>query len=285
MTNEWAEFKAYTEQPIYTAEGKRDTRYLGRFTYTTLLDFDGLGRILTILARGYLYHDKDGELLPGSAYDRVNHARNALCAWCSVPDNEKRSDPPVDFRELSADFPELVNDKGKGWFYRHVRAVVEFVNENPKLIDVRAIKNCEAISEGFTRGWKSKVRQLQVPIFALNTKAAWGLRFDDILADAQDAGPLRRREYVLPAEAEAAIQNTDLNGVPVGIVEELFRFYLANRREDTDWVVLPVANFDCFYGNTSFSHKWKSMIPKDIMEISKDMLGVCRYRLSELLSV
>ena len=33
MTNEWAEFRAYTEQPVYAAEGKKDTRYLGRFTY------------------------------------------------------------------------------------------------------------------------------------------------------------------------------------------------------------------------------------------------------------
>ena len=82
MTNEWAEFKAYTEQPVYAAEGKKDTRYLGRFTYKTLLDFEGFARILTTIARGYLYHDRDGSLLPGSAYGRVDHARCAPGAAC-----------------------------------------------------------------------------------------------------------------------------------------------------------------------------------------------------------
>ena len=284
MTNEWAEFRAYTEQPVYAAEGKKDTRYLGRFTYKTLLDFDGLGRILTIIARGFLFHDRDGTLLSGSAYDRVEHARDALCAWCSVPDSKKSSDPPVDFRELSAGFPELVNAKGEGWLYRHVRAAVKFVKKNPQLIDVRAQDSCAALSKGFTRQWKKKVRQFQVPIFALNTKGAWALRFDDVLADALEAGPLRRQEYVLPAETAEAIRSADLNGVPAEVVEELFRFYLANRREDTDWIVLPVANFDCFYGNTNFSRKWLSRIPEHMMERSKEMMGVCRYRMMIFLS-
>ena len=279
MTNEWVEFRAYTKQPIYAAEGKKDTRYLGRFTYKTLMDFDGLGRILTILARGHLFHDRDGAQLPGSAYDRVGHARDALCAWCSVPDSKKSSDPPVDFRELSAGFPELVNAKGEGWLYRHVRAAVKYVKKNPELIDVRAQDSCAALSKGFTREWKKKVRQFQVPIFALNTKGAWTLRFDDVLADALEAGPLRREEYVLPAETAEAVRSADLNGVPAEVVEELFRFYLANRREDTDWVVLPVENFNGFYGNTNFSRKWLSRIPERMMERSKDMMGVCRYRI------
>ena len=47
------------------------------------------------------------------------------------------------------------------------------------------------ISKGFKTEWKKKVRQLQVPIFALNTKAAWALRFDDILADALELSALR----------------------------------------------------------------------------------------------
>lgn len=279
MTNEWAEFRAYTQPPVYAAEGKKDTRYLGRFTYKTLMDFEGFGRILTVIARGYLYHDRDGALLPGSAYDRVEHARDALCAWCSVPDNKKSSDPPVDFREKSAGFPELVNAKGEGWLSRHVRAVIKFVQKNPEIVDARAHSNCDALSRGFTKQWEKKVRQFQVPIFASNTKGAWTLRFDDVLADALEAGPLRREEYVLPAETEEAIQSTDLNGVPAKVVEEVVRFYLANRREDTDWLVLPVANFDCFYGNTNFSRKWLSRIPEHIMERSRDMMGVCRVRL------
>ena len=36
MTNEWEEFQAYTTQPVYTASGKRDTTYLGRFTLVSV---------------------------------------------------------------------------------------------------------------------------------------------------------------------------------------------------------------------------------------------------------
>lgn len=159
----------------------------------------------------------------------------------------------MDFRELSIGFPELV--------------------------DARAQSSCAALSRGFTSQWKKKVRQFQVPIFASNTKGTWTLRFDDVLADALVAGPLRREEYVLPAETAQAIRGVDWNGVPTEIIEEVVRFYLANQREDTDWVVLPVANFDCYFGNTNFSRKWLSRIPEQFMERSKDMMGVCRVQI------
>ena len=89
MTNEWAEFRAYTTQPVYSCASKRDHSYLGRFTLDMIQEPVGLARILTILARGYLFHDADGALLSGSPYDRTDHARRALCAWCSVPENKK----------------------------------------------------------------------------------------------------------------------------------------------------------------------------------------------------
>ena len=187
MTNEWKEFKAYTEPVSYTATGKRDTSYLGRMTFETITEYVGMARILTILARGYLFHNADGSLRDGDPYARVEYARNALCAWCSVPDKEKESDPAVDFGFLSKDFPELVNENGEGWYWRHVKNVIRFVRKHPELTSVNAQKACDKISRNFTREWQKQVRKYQVPIFALNTKGAWTLRFDDILADAFEA--------------------------------------------------------------------------------------------------
>ena len=109
--------------------------------------------------------------------------------------------------------------------------------------------------------------------------STWTLRFDDIIADALESGPLRREEYPLPTVITERLQNTDLNGVPLSVVEEVLRYYLANRREDTDWVVLPVASFDCFFGNTYFSRKYLRRIPDEILERSRQALGVCRVRL------
>ena len=149
MTNEWKEFRAYTEPVSYTATGKLDTSYLGRMTFETITEYVGMARILTILARGYLYHNDDGSLRDGDPYARIEYARNALCAWCSVPDKEKESEPTVDFGFLSKVFPELINENGEGWYWRHVKNVIRFVRKHPEITSVNAQKACDKISRSF----------------------------------------------------------------------------------------------------------------------------------------
>lgn len=90
MLNEWQEFLDYSDPVNYRAAGKQDTTWLGRFTFEALRDFSGLSRILTILARGFLFHDKDGEPLPGEPREHIETARRGLCAWCSVPVQRKK---------------------------------------------------------------------------------------------------------------------------------------------------------------------------------------------------
>ena len=265
MTNEWEEFKAYTGQPVYTAANKHDTAFYSRVTLNMIAEFSGFGRVFTIIARGYLFHDKDGGLFNGNPYDRIDYARNALFAWCSVPEKKKSSVPPTDFRELSADFPELVDGDGKGWLYRHAKNLFHFIRKNPDLVNKQTSDKLSGISKGFTRQWKKRVKQFQVPLFSLNDKGAWTLRFDGILADALEAGPLRTEECVLPQSVSDLLDNTDLNGVPRYAVEDVLRFYFANRTDDTPWVVLPVETFDAYYGNTNFSRKWLSKLPKEIV--------------------
>ena len=76
MIDERAEFAAYTEAVVYDATNKQDSAYLGRFTFDTLLRGEGLQRILTIVARGYLWQTDKPDM---------DRARNALRAWCSIP--------------------------------------------------------------------------------------------------------------------------------------------------------------------------------------------------------
>lgn len=213
MTNEWKEFQAYVCAPKYHAKAKRDLSYLGRFSFRTITDYEGLGRILTIIARGYLFHDKEGNILKGDPYSRIEHARNALCAWCSMP-GKNIIIPYVNFSELSAVFPELVNAKGEGWFYRHIQNIVKFAKRNPEIISEKARETIAGIAKGFKPERRKKVCQFQVPVFAFNTKAAWALRFDDILADALELGALRTEEYLLPPEREEKLRFVDCS-VPV----------------------------------------------------------------------
>ncbi len=282
MTNEWEEFKAYTGQPVSTAENKHDPAFYSRVTLNMLAEFSGFGRVFTILARGYLFHNKDGGLIDGTPYDRIDYARNALCAWCSAPDKKKSSVPQVDFRELSADFPELVDDDGKGWLYRHAKKLFVFIRSNPDLVNKQTRKKLSGISKGFTRQWKKRVKQFQIPLFSLNDKGAWTLRFDAVLAEALEAGPLQTEEYVLPQSVMDMLEGIDFSGVPRYAIEDVLKYYFANRTDASPWVVLPVENFDAYYGNTNFSRKWLSKLPKEIItrEYHRD---VSRIRIKYLL--
>lgn len=279
MTNEWLEFQAYTKTPVYKCEGKRDLSFLGRFTLQTLTEYDGMGRILTIIARGYLFHGKEGNILKEDPYDRIEYARKALCSWCSVPDKNKSSEPQIDFGNLSDEFPELVNEKGEGWFYRHVKQVISFTKKNEELVSKKTAEKVAELSKNFTRSWSKKVRQLQVPLFALNTKLAWTLRFDDIIADALELGPLCCKMIIPPPELLERIPKIELPGdAPLNVIFDVVSYIVANRKSEDSFVVLPVANFDCYYRNTNFSKKYISKLPKNLIqrEVSN---GVCRVKI------
>lgn len=282
MLNEWEEFLQYTGQVIYTAAGKRDTTYLGRFTFSTLLDFEGLSRVLTIIARGYLFHDNDGTLAE-QPRGRIEYARRALCAWCSLPD--KKTAAPreewqhrTDFWELHKEFPDLVDETGGGWFWRHVHRVADFVEANPDKVSKSARENGQKLRKGFDAVWRRKVLQFQTPIFAPGTKGQWIIRFDDVLADALELGPLRRDSAELPPALEEQLRAATPGNVPFEMIRTLAAYYIANKPEDSDWVVLPVASFDAYFGSTSFGRKYLKLIPEEILERADSGFGICRYR-------
>lgn len=281
MLNEWEEFCAYTGAVSYSASRKSDTTYMRRFTFATILKFEGMARILTILARGYLFHDKDGSVLSDDPRDRITYARRALCAWCSVPDNEKSMQDwqfRTDFSALHTEFPELVTADGTGWFLRHVLNVADFMRTHPEQVRRTSLKYSDVIEAKFAAAWRNKVMQYQIPIFSPQTKGAWTLRFDDILADALELGPLRQEAPELPPELIEKVAGALPKEVPANVVCTLIQYYLANRPDDSAWVVLPVTNFDAYFGDTSFSKKYLPKIPPEIMERSSSF-GVSRYRI------
>lgn len=236
MINEWEEFCAYTGTVSYTASKKSDTTWLGRFTFATILEFEGMARILTVLARGYLFHSKDESVISGDPHDRIDYARRALCAWCSVPEDGKRAPDKewqfqTDFSELHTEFPELVGADGTGWFLRHVLCAADFMLTHPEKVRSTSLKYAEVIRSKFAAAWRSKVIQYQIPIFAPQTKGAWTLRFDDVLADALELGPLRREEPELPPELTEGVKSALPKEIPSEVVCTLIRYYLANRQD------------------------------------------------------
>jgi len=274
MLNEIEEFEAYIGTVKYCAENKYDSVYLGRFTYDMLLKFEGLSRVLTILARGYLWQNESDP--------QIDRARRALSAWCSIPDTKKA--PPkkegqslTDYHELHDEFLELVDENGGGWFYNHVHNVISFVNRNPDKVMKSAAQNCEILETGFDAAWRKKVMQFQVPLFSANTKGAWVLRYDDVLSDALEHGPLKNKEIILSPEQLQILSTATPKGVPETVLPTLYWYYLANKPEDSDWVVLPVTNFDAYFGTTSFSRKWLAKLPTTVI-VRETGFGVCRYK-------
>jgi hypothetical protein len=142
---------------------------------------------------------------------------------------------------------------------------------------------CEKLRKGWEDEWRKKVVQMQVPIFAPNTKAAWVLRFDDVLADALELGPLRSPDISFSPVLEQRIKEATPKGVPPEVLRTLIGYYLVNRQEDTDWVVLPVISFDACFGR-NFSRKWLSALPESVIVRGRDKgRGVCRYKVEKIL--
>ena len=275
MIDEIEEFKAYTEAVTYTARNKHDTAYLGRFTYGMLMDFEGMARVFSILARGYMYG--------ADAEPDVERARRALCVWCSVPDSEKAS-PREDwqfqtsFINLHGEFPELVDAQGLGWLCRHVRNTCAFVEAHPERTSKKAQENCHILKKGFENQWRKKVVQYQTPVFSEDPKYSWILHFDDALADALELGPLRRPEISFSSELLQEIERLSPKGVPSKVLETMIAYYIVNKPEDSDWVMLPVSNFDAYFGTISFSHRWLAMMPKEMIQREQQSFGICRYK-------
>lgn len=62
MLNKWKKFQDYIAAVNHVSSGKRDTTYWRQFTFDTPMGFEGLSRVLTILARRYLFYLADSSL-------------------------------------------------------------------------------------------------------------------------------------------------------------------------------------------------------------------------------
>ena len=280
MLNEIAEFEAYTKKPEYKRDGKNDNSFLGRFTCEGIQGFEGFPRVLTIIARGYMFKN-------GSA--DIEYARRAIYAWCSIPDKTDTQKEEwhfkTDFRQYHGEFSELVSENGRGWFYRHFHNAMNFALSNPEKFTAKEIEKYALMDKNFDNAWRKKITQMQYSTYDLNTKGAWILRFDDILSSALELGELKNKDFELPEETKAKIADFTKTPSTAFALETLVKYYYANRQDATDWVVLPVSNFDAFFGSTSFSKKRLTELVKSGAIERENSYNVSRYRLNAVFEV
>lgn len=272
MLNEVQEFNDYTRVPDYTGKN-----ILGRFTVESIRDFLGFERIFTILARGYLFRS-------GDPYNNVETARKALCVWCSIPEKIPKcwdGEFTTCFPELCGEFPELVDENGCGWYIRHIRAISNLAELKPQKVKagVRTLFP-EKLPE-YENQWRKKVRQFQIPIFQESTDAIWQLRFDDIIANALPLGPLREMEAEVTEQQVEKLLPFVQDKVKLEHLITLVAYYEANKPDDSDWVVLPAASFNNYFGSTVFSKQVLRAVTGTVIERSDMSYGSGRYRVLE----
>jgi hypothetical protein len=242
-------------------------------------DFHGFDRVFTILARHFLFQNCD-------PYKNVDRARRALCAWVSIPDDGGDLDRwdgrfTTCFPELHKEFPDLVDAGGNGWYIRHIRSISAFAQQNPKMVKAGVHKYLVEKLPDFEAKWRDKVRQFQIPIFLEHTDAVWQVRFDDVIANALTLGPLREMKAKVTEQQKEKLLPFVQGEVKLEYLTTLVAYYLANKPEDSDWVVLPSTNFNCYFGSTVFSKKVLKEITGKVIQRSDTSYGSGRYRVLE----
>ncbi|MBS6463047.1 MAG: hypothetical protein KH352_06605 [Ruminococcus sp.] len=235
-----------------------------------------------VLARGYLFHNPDGTPKGGDPYERTDDARRALCAWCSIPD-KKNATPraewqfKTDFRELHDAFPELVDKGGCGWYVRHLRGIVNFINANRDKTGKSTHKLADNM-EKLEDAWRKKVIQFQIPIFSEGTKGDLILRFDDVIADALELGALRTESIRLTSEQEPWLAEVTPKSVPLNVTRTLLEYYIANKPTDSDWCVLPVTNVEAYLGSSALGKMYLNQTITVFMNEKNNDYGACIFK-------
>ena len=57
-------------------------------------------------------------------------------------------------------------------------------------------------------------------------------------------------------------------GVPVEASILLYKYYIANKEHDREYVLLPQQNFNAYFGNTNFSQKWIAALKRNKVQPS-----------------
>ena len=284
MTNEWAEFKAYTNTPVFFADSKQSTAFMGRFSTTIIKKNKGFNRIFTVLARGYLFHNADGTLRTDDPYERTEAARHFLCAWCSLPYEtvpNKALTFHTSFPVLHNEFPEIVDEDGAGWYYRYLHSLSAYIKKNKKNITKKLHCFAERKTlKAIESTWANKLIQFQYSIYNNRSSADFPLLFDTAIADALVLGPLCTDAIVLSDETLQKIRAYGADAKTERLMITLTEYYTANKEPDSDWVIMPRTNISAYLGSASYMEMYKSRIPEGFMEKKPELGGVSAVRIT-----
>ena len=60
----------------------------------------------------------------------------------------------------------------------------------------------------------------------------------------------------------------------------LYKYYIAHNQVGTDWVILPVTNFDAYFGTTAFGRRYLQLLKEANIIETETGYGVSRLKLT-----
>lgn len=116
-----------------------------------------------------------------------------------------------------------------------------------------------------------------MPLYSSKTQGSFLIHFDDILADALEQGELQNKDFELSPELTEQLISSIPKGVKPEVLITLYKYYTANKQENTNWVVLPVTNFDAYFGTTAFGRRYLQLLKEANLVETETSYGVSRY--------
>ena len=92
---------------------------------------------------------------------------------------------------------------------------------------------------------------------------------------------MKNKDFPLSDSIKDYIERNVLTPSARPAAELLIKYYIANKPDDSDKVVLPSTNIDAYFGNGNFSKKW---LPRELDSViirDPQSNGVSRYTLHE----
>lgn len=120
----------------------------------------------------------------------------------------------------------------------------------------------------------------EYPIRKADRNAEWLLSFDSAIADALELGALRYEAVTLTAEQTKRLELYKPKDMPLKVLTTLAEFCIANKQEQSEWVILPVTNIGAYLGSSSLGRQYLSKIPLELMECKQSSFGASVYKMS-----
>ena len=90
-------------------------------------------------------------------------------------------------------------------------------------------------------------------------------------------GELQNKDFELSSELMEQLISATPKGVKPEVLITLYKYYIANKQDNTDWVILPVTNFDAYFGTTAFGRRCLQLLKEANIIETETGYGVSRY--------